>query len=80
MSVGLLDDIKEQQVASRPGFECGTCKLLRTLPKADAADLADALAAKGTYSAASISRALKARGLDVSYQSIMKHRRDRHGE
>lgn len=69
--MGLLDEIKASNV---PGHECTVSMLLRTLPKADAADLGAAIADESILSTV-IATVLKGHGHKVSPDVIRRHRR-----
>ena len=62
-------------LAKRPGAVCGIALLARRLDETELDELNEALAAD--VSAAAVSKALEARGYDVNYQSISRHRAGR---
>jgi hypothetical protein len=71
--MGLLDDIRDQQAHSH-ATKCSVFLAQQAMDKGDSADLAAAMADPG-ITAAAISRALKARTVNVGQQAIARHRR-----
>lgn len=65
--------------ASKRGGECGICKLLRTLPPKESADLAVALADVDNVQGSQIGRALRRLGHNVRDDVVTYHRREGHG-
>lgn len=71
--MGLLEDIAEEQSKTVPN-RCPVAALGEQLSPADLADL-DAAMANDSIRHVAISRALRARGLDVSEKATAAHRR-----
>lgn len=65
-----LKDALAAELATKKGPDCATCRLLRELPKDDAADLLAAMN-DARFSTAGINRALKAEGHNVN---VSRHR------
>lgn len=61
-----------QALAPRPGGVCGVALLVRRLGPEEQAEFAEAIASD--VSASALSKALSARGYDVNYQTISRHR------
>jgi hypothetical protein len=74
--MGLLDEVKEEQLGRRRGGECSVGKMMRRMDRKDAAELTAALEDED-ITAASIAAVLQRRGFDVKYQAIQRHRRDK---
>jgi hypothetical protein len=70
--LSLFDDIRSE--VHSPGTACGVAATLALLPPADAADLEKAVDNK-SIPATAIHRALRKRGIQISDQSIGRHRR-----
>jgi hypothetical protein len=70
--LSLFDDIRSE--VHGPGIQCGVAATLAILPPEDAADLEKAVGNK-SIPATAIHRALRKRGIQVSDQSIGRHRR-----
>lgn len=71
--MGKLSDLIAAETKPAGG-QCVTCLLLKTIPKPEAADLAEALN-DCTVTATSIARALAALGHKVGSSSLQRHRR-----
>jgi hypothetical protein len=69
--MGLADDLRITRRINR--LQCSVGSLLESLPDADAAALADALA--GDATAAQISRVLQGHGHDIAGNTLARHRR-----
>lgn len=63
---------------SKKGGECSVCKLLRTLPPKESADLAAALADVDNIQGSQIGRALRGLGHSVRDDGVTYHRREQH--
>ena len=72
--MGLLGEVEAEQGKYRPGLPCSVAAALESLPKEDAADLQAALESPDVYGTV-ISRVLKRRGLEISENTIQRHRR-----
>ena len=70
--MSLADALKAERELA-PGPKCGMCVLLPTLDEEDRAELEASLA--GKMSGSRISRAMRAVGINVSAQTILRHRR-----
>jgi len=70
-----LKDALLNHVGPNRGPQCTMCRLLLSLPKDEARDLADALADHDTFTAAGIARALRDEGHEVTHGSVGRHRR-----
>lgn len=66
-----LDLVKAE--SQKPGTECRVASILRSLEKAEKAELSAAL--EGHFAAAAIARALTKMGHDCGPTSITRHRR-----
>ena len=64
-----------QALTKRPGTVCSVALLARRLDETERAELDEAIASD--ISATAISKALKARGIDLSYATINRHRASR---
>lgn len=69
--MSLLDEAKG--LAKRPGTACGVALLVSRLSQSEQDELNEAMAAKDV-SARAISDALRARGHDLNYQVVTRHR------
>ena len=68
--MSLLTDA--QALANRPGGTCGVALLVRRLSEQEQTELNEAL--DSHVSARAVSEALKARGHDLNYQTLTRHR------
>ena len=71
---GLLDAIRAQAEANRPGGKCTIGRLLSTMDATDAAELRAAIA-DDTISAQAIASVLTDRGWAMSHGPVQRHRR-----
>ena len=72
MTVGLLDEIREQVAAAR-GLRCPVARVMAELDKRDAGELRAAMDDRSITGSA-IGKALRARGLRISDEGIRGHR------
>lgn len=72
--MGLKDALDAEAARSRSGPRCTVCTLLDTLPKDDAAALAEYLANPVVHGSM-IARALTAEGHHVNASTVVRHRR-----
>jgi hypothetical protein len=72
---GLLGEVEQAQADHRIGGVCGIRRVLETLPPAEADELRAILAEPASkYMHSTISRVLRARQIEVSDQTISRHR------
>lgn len=76
--MGFMDDVSAEQANRKPGYKCRTCVAIHSFSAKDRDEI-NAVMADNAYSTAAIVAVMRRRGLDVSDNSVGKHRREAHG-
>ncbi len=74
--MSLLDEAQAEQAVRRKGGECGVGKLLRKVDPEMRAQI-EALLADDELTSATITTVLERHGMDVRYQAVQRHRREK---
>lgn len=73
--MGLIEEVEAQRERGKPGLPCAVIRIRQVLEGEDLEDFEKILADPDTYKHTFVTRALRARGIEVARGAIGRHRR-----